>query len=231
MWWVVIVGAVGGLVALSIIPVRFRLTWQTAVQPHVMLSLAWPMESFRIRIPFGTTATPAGIRQRPQRRQSGAPTVKPTRPPASWTAVLSTISPHYVRLILHAGWIVFVEGARAVRRAFRLRRVIIDGEYGGANPAVTGQVYGWAHALAGSTGNRLIVRLTPNFLEPRFAGSCDLIGSLVLYPLLWFPAHLILALARRLTVGSMRDLIRELLSVRRAMRRSGAGDMSARRAG
>lgn len=224
MWWVVIVGAVGGLVALSVIPVRFRLTWQTAVRPHVMLSLAWPMEPFRIRIPIGATATPAGIRQRPQR-------VKPTRPPASWTAVLSTISPHHIRLILHAGWIVCVEGARAVRRAFRLRRVIIDGEYGGANPAVTGQVYGWAHALAGSAGNRLIVRLTPNFLEPRFAGSCDLIGSLVLYPLLWFPAHLILALARRLTVGSMRDLIRELLSVRRAMRRSGAGDVSARQTG
>lgn len=218
MWMVGIVCGVSLLAALTFIPVRVRLTWQTPAKPRARVSVAWPIQRFHVVIPMGAADRQQGVKQPVRHRTPSAPDIEETRSRPPWTEALSVVSLDQVRLVIQVCWIVIIEGVHCMQRAFRVHRLVIHGEYGGHNPAVTGQVYGWTQALSGGTSPWLTVQMTPNFMEPGFVGSCELLGSILIYRLIWFPFAVVIALIRRLTVRSMRDILRGYLAMRRARR-------------
>lgn len=86
---------------------------------------------------------------------------------------------------------------RALRKAFRLRRVTCDLVFGTGDPATTGQISGIVYAVRPLLGRRMRIDISPNFLVRTFEAKGALAISVSL-------ARITLAVARlAVTVGGM----------------------------
>lgn len=83
--------------------------------------------------------------------------------------------------------------AKRLLRVIRFRDVALDLEVGLGDPAFTGRLFGYVEAVKRVLGERVRISLTPDFVQPRFAGSGSIRLSIYLSRLLWA----VLALATR----------------------------------
>ncbi len=72
-----------------------------------------------------------------------------------------------------------------VSKMIQFQRAALDLELGVGDPAFTGRLFGYVEAFKRVVGKRVRISLTPDFVQPRFAGSGSLRFSIYLYRLLF----------------------------------------------
>ena len=75
--------------------------------------------------------------------------------------------------------------AKRLLRAIRFRDAAMDLEVGLGDPAFTGRLFGYVEAVKRVLGKRVRISLTPDFMQPHFAGSGSVRLSVYLSHLLW----------------------------------------------
>ena len=116
-------------------------------------------------------------RDRPEKK------LHPTAKPSYWSRLQA----------LHTKVEQYLKGARPILTRFvkRLSKTIafqhlkLNLELGTADPALTGRLFGYIEAFKRIFGKRIHISITPDFLQPRFAGSGSLRLSIYLHRLIF----------------------------------------------
>lgn len=229
MWAYASMGFLIVMAAMVVVPFRFRCGVRMEQETEWTVMIGWPyglvylvlhIAAPDVRIGVGgrkrhLMARVRGIRWIWTRKRKGKtvaprPSRRPEETPKRPENGKKRVSWRTIRVLIKSAHAFVTETLKAVRRSVRLQRVVLDGEYGGENPAVTGTIYGWSQALSHNTGKRLVLRLAPNFERQTLRGAIEAAGAFVMYPFLWFPCGLAIALISRLTLREMVGAVREL---------------------
>ncbi len=81
---------------------------------------------------------------------------------------------------------------KRLRKTISLQHAELNLELGTDDPAVTGRLFGYIEAFKRIFGKRIHISITPDFLQPRFAGSGSLKLSIYLHRLIYAALALIL---------------------------------------
>ena len=80
---------------------------------------------------------------------------------------------------------ILMRFVKRLLRVIKFQHAAMDVEVGLGDPAYTGRLFGYVEAVKRVLGKRIRISLTPNFLQPHFAGEGSLRLSIYLYRLLW----------------------------------------------
>ncbi len=82
-------------------------------------------------------------------------------------------------------FVILTQFMKRLSKTIAFQRLELNLELGTDDPAVTGRLFGYVEALKGICGKRIRISITPDFVQPRFAGSGSLKLSIYLHRLIF----------------------------------------------
>lgn len=133
--------------------------------------------------PSATTESDRDTATEPQRKK---PESYPTTKPSSWSRLqtLHAKTKQYLNYAADARPIL-TRFIKRLSKTISLQHAELNLELGTEDPAFTGRLFGYIEAFKRIFGKRIHISITPDFVQPRFAGSGSLRISIYLHRLIF----------------------------------------------
>ena len=145
----------------------------------------WTVWRSREKPPSATTESERDTATKPQRdrpKRKSYPTTKP-----SYWSRLQTLHAKTKQYLNYAADArpILTRFAKRLSKTIAFQHAELNLELGTEDPAFTGRLFGYVEATKRVFGKRIHISLTPDFMQPRFAGSGSLRFSIYLHRLIF----------------------------------------------